>query len=154
MDAPGYLTLELIAAYAYYSGNQHLTNAGANIYRAPSYAGDQMIIMRTRIFKREVVNGTFSAWQTRANPSYSVRVGSGQYARFARYWFYSPDIASNEYIADVQVAWRTPGGTLLATQNIHMRNSGDYRCMDTCYKYCQEGAVRLALTYRTGLGGI
>ena len=152
---PGYLaSLEPIAAYAYYYGNQNLTNAGANIYPSPSYSGDQVITMRTRIFKRDVVNGYYSAWQLWANPAYSVRVRSDQYASFNRNWFASPDISSNEYVADVQVAWRTPGGTLIASQNIHMGNSGDYQCMDTCYKYGLEGQKRLALSYRTGQGGI
>jgi hypothetical protein len=128
---PGSLGLYPIQASAYDYGYQKLTTAAANINRSPSYAGDQVITMRTRIFKQDYQNGTYYPWTTWLSKAYSVRVGPGQMAQMPRQWFQSSDISGNRYEADVQVAWRTPGGTLLASQNILLNNSRDFQCVSS-----------------------
>jgi len=125
----GYVGLQPIQAYAYYAGNQYLTNAGANIYRSSGYSGDQIITMRTRIYKQDYSNGTYYAWQMWANPTYKMRVGPGQMAPINRQWFGSSDIAGNRYEVDVQIWWDTPGGTRLGYKHILLNHSSDFQCM-------------------------
>jgi hypothetical protein len=148
---PGYLELYPIQAYANYGGYQYLTGAGANIYRSPSYSGDQVISISTTIYKRDVVNGTYSSWIVWANPTYTQYVRPGQIAQMPSEWFYHSDLSSNEYYADVTVQWRAPNMTLLASQKVRLGNSWDYQCMSSagCYKVGQEGQVRLSLSFRS-----
>jgi hypothetical protein len=139
--SPGYVGLYPIQAYAYYNGYQYLTNAGAQIGRSSAYGGDQIITMRTRIYKQNYQNGVYYAWQTWATPTYHVRVGSTQYAQINRQWLYDADLAGNRYVADVQVWWRTPGGTVLGYKEIELNNSSDFRCMSTnCQIQGTEGS--------------
>lgn len=150
---PGGVTYWPILGQAYNNGYQLLTSSAANINRSPSYAGNQVITMRTNIAKYEVSNGRYYGPQIWAQPTYKVVAGPGQMARMPQAWFQNRDVGTNQYFGTIEIWWDTPGGARIAYQNISFNHAGDMRCVSSPGGSCMQTNPGLYMSFHVAGAG-
>ena len=94
-------------------------------WRSPAYSGTQTITITYKIFK-----WTGAEWRSYSNASASVSVAAGSRAVFGHYL---PQVAmEGVYTVQVNVDWRTSGGTFLGSTLVDYNSVSDYAYGTPC----------------------